>query len=197
MNRNKELPGRASARGFTLIELLIVVAIIAILAAIAVPNFLEAQTRSKVARAQSDHRTLATAMEAYSVDHNRYPWYGHPQDYALIAGKAIVFTPVRLTTPVAYLSGLPEDVFPGNRTGMAPGTRTPYFYLHNYEVTYLGKYQDPDHVRLHYASLTGSNRAVEWTLWSYGPDLKDSHGIVIYDPTNGTVSTGDLMRFGP
>jgi len=55
-------------RGFTLIELLIVVAIIAILAAIAVPNFLEAQVRSKVARVKSDLRTLATAQEAYFVD---------------------------------------------------------------------------------------------------------------------------------
>src|SRR6187549_842092 len=57
---------------FTLIELLIVVAIIAILAAIAVPNFLEAQTRSKVARAKADMRSLATGIDAYVVDHNSY-----------------------------------------------------------------------------------------------------------------------------
>ncbi len=57
---------------FTLIELLIVVAIIAILAAIAVPNFLEAQTRAKVSRAKSDMRTLATALESYYVDNNNY-----------------------------------------------------------------------------------------------------------------------------
>ena len=68
-------------KGFTLIELLIVVAIIAILAAIAVPNFLEAQTRSKVSRVKADMRTLATALEAYSIDGNNYPpdaqygWY--------------------------------------------------------------------------------------------------------------------------
>ena len=59
--------------GFTLIELLIVVAIIAILAAIAVPNFLEAQTRSKVSRVKNDTRALSTAIEAYHVDHNEYP----------------------------------------------------------------------------------------------------------------------------
>lgn len=59
--------------GFTLIELLIVVAIIAILAAIAVPNFLEAQVRAKVSRAKSDLRTIATAMESYGVDHNVAP----------------------------------------------------------------------------------------------------------------------------
>ena len=59
-------------KAFTLIELLIVVAIIAILAAIAVPNFLEAQVRSKVSRVKADMRSMRTAMEAYRVDYNRY-----------------------------------------------------------------------------------------------------------------------------
>ncbi len=58
---------------FTLIELLIVVAIIAILAAIAVPNFLEAQTRAKVARVKADMRTIATAVETYHIDYDAYP----------------------------------------------------------------------------------------------------------------------------
>ena len=62
-----------SKHSFTLIELLIVVAIIAILAAIAVPNFLEAQTRAKVARVKNDLRSVATAIEAYRVDTNKYP----------------------------------------------------------------------------------------------------------------------------
>ena len=62
-------------KAFTLIELLIVVAIIAILAAIAVPNFLEAQTRAKVSRVLSDERTYSTALETYYIDNNAYPYH--------------------------------------------------------------------------------------------------------------------------
>lgn len=84
------------AGGFTLIELLIVVAIIAILAAIAVPNFLEAQTRAKVSRAKADLRTVVTALESYAVDHNDYP----PNDgyYNIL--------PFELTTPIAYVQSI-------------------------------------------------------------------------------------------
>jgi len=187
----------AMKHGFTLIELLIVVAIIAILAAIALPNLLEAQTRSKASRAVGEQRTLAIAMESYAVDHREYPAYSNPLDYALFAGEPIVFVPVLLTTPVAFITSLPSDIFPGKRTGVQDPKGRPYFYMHNYGVNYLGKTQAEGHVRTHFQTLTGSDRAVEWTLWSYGPDLKDDHGVVLYDPTNGTVSKGDLMRFGP
>lgn len=58
---------------FTMIELLVVVAIIAILAAIAVPNFLEAQVRSKVSRTMQDMSTVRTAVQAYYADAEAYP----------------------------------------------------------------------------------------------------------------------------
>ena len=64
---------RQEKKAFTLIELLIVVAIIAILAAIAVPNFLEAQVRAKVSRVKADERSLTNAIEMYRVDWNIYP----------------------------------------------------------------------------------------------------------------------------
>lgn len=59
--------------GFTLIELLIVIAIIGILAAIAIPSLLNAVQRGKQKRTMTDMRALATAVEAYHVDNSQYP----------------------------------------------------------------------------------------------------------------------------
>jgi len=64
---------RHGERGFTLIELLIVVTIIAILAAILIPNFLRARAQSQLAAAKGNMKNAATALESYFVDNNAYP----------------------------------------------------------------------------------------------------------------------------
>jgi general secretion pathway protein G len=64
---------KRNSKGFTLIELLIVVAIIGIIVAIAIPNLLNAIQRAKQRRSMGDIRSIATAVEAYAVDTNRYP----------------------------------------------------------------------------------------------------------------------------
>lgn len=98
--------------GFTLIELLIVVAIIGILAAIAVPNFLNAQVRAKVARVRADVKSLTTALEMYRLDNNKYPVdWGGPE----VEDRSWK----QLTTPIAYISGVgsTKDPFTDGQAG--------------------------------------------------------------------------------
>ncbi len=222
-------------RGFTLIELLIVVAIIAILAAIAVPNFLEAQTRSKVSRAKADLRTLNTALETYRVDYNGYPYITD-----LTSGEWLMpagFPPNRdspagLTTPIAYLTSALYDPFvddtPMGGTGLLPTGRQ----LLHYER--LGFGFDGDGIRFNDGGLgvravrvpVDANGTIngtapdpnvtdrnlvptDYALWSVGPDrthrVYNPDGTVLvrsrwsvlnrYDPTNGTVSAGNIVRY--
>ncbi|MCC5874996.1 MAG: prepilin-type N-terminal cleavage/methylation domain-containing protein [Candidatus Sumerlaeia bacterium] len=181
MNRYKDVKD-----GFTLIELLIVVAIIAILASIAIPNFLAAQVRAKVSRAESDLRTLSVGLASYHVDRNRYP----PTPMASLSDR---FLRLRfLTTPIAYLTSLPMEVFQRDEPA-------PYAY-------WSSNLSDAMKESPVYFFLPEENRRRgRWSLFSRGPDLNyelaveegGSGILIVYDPTNGTVSNGDIMRFGP
>lgn len=71
-------------QGFTLIELLIVVAIIGIIAAIAIPNLMTALHMAKQKRSLADLRTIAIALAVYNNDHNSYPVLGDTDHTALI-----------------------------------------------------------------------------------------------------------------
>ena len=99
-------PVRERKTAFTLIELLIVVAIIGILAAVAVPNFLNAQVRAKIARAISDMKALETALESYRLDCNDYPPWTESRVVGYDSSHPNEIRYYRMTTPVASISTL-------------------------------------------------------------------------------------------
>jgi len=184
-------------KGFTLIELLIVVAIIAILAAIAVPNFLEAQTRSKVARVKNDMRNLATSVESYIVDNNLILGTDDlEQKLGLSQQMARLNAYARLTTPIAYMTSFPNDPFMKGHSGVGGNRDDNEFQFQASNTFNTGNWKLP------------RRRGYTWGFSSHGPALRrtgptfinvlrgktDITRTYLYDPTNGTVSEGFLMR---
>lgn len=224
---------------FTLIELLIVVAIIAILAAIAVPNFMEAQTRARISRTQSDIRSQAVALESYFVDWGSYTRDSDSSLDTVGQNKSAPYTEyangfVQLTTPIAYLSGMLEDPFAkggvvlpdggaavGYRIASGSWSYPASGYSDNqgsYEVfQQMGKRQcyaiigigpDKQRCRMAYKCFPfmqasgGSDYGSPKDGGEAGPSTslssKNDQPMcwMEYDPTNGTVSVGDIYRFG-
>ncbi len=197
-------------KGFTLIELLIVVAIIGILAAIAVPNFLNAQLRAKIARCKSDLKALSMAEEQYFLDNNTYTY---------------AFRLHPLTSPVNYIASIPVDVF--SPKGVSAGANSEsgaQFTWYRYVLGSLNAemggnaglrtahcadywaYFSPFLLRGDAVARANSNSCpTVWLIKSFGPNVNKpalcgGNGddcTFRYDPSNGLISIGDIAVFGP
>ena len=185
---------KRSTNAFTLIELLVVIAIIGILAAIAVPNFLNAQTRAKIARTKSDLRMLDEQAVIRNMDTGLWPVDGNDCDsrteccfpsgvgfFGLMPAQVGISNKgintnhfdgriwMSLTTPVNYIGSIPTDPF----------GKGVFFGYEDYGC----------------ANVDGGH----YLMFAAGPDVdygdwRKDRNAMPYNASNGLVSNGDLWR---
>ncbi|MCA9423792.1 MAG: type II secretion system protein [Candidatus Omnitrophica bacterium] len=205
--------------GFTLLELLIVLGVVLILTAIALPNFVSLRTRGQVVMARSHTKSIVQGLDLYSVDHNRYPITvpSFPKDpFGILSHHQLS----ALTTPVAYISSdalfdpfgvVESQVYD---PALSAGNDFPKLDQPNVERSLL---------YFHYPSMAVRREDPELFLngasaVSIGPDRKDSLGSyrpfdllffldrfpptiashphdTMYQPTNGVRSRGDIGEY--
>jgi len=210
--------------GFTLIELLMVIAIILVLIAIALPNFLEAQIRARVTKVHGDMHNVATALEAYRIDWlGEYPWASEYPRFNMPARPRA--RPIELclstamTTPVAYIPSLVMDTFSTHSYNRNQSILMPLHYTDQFMDDYLGV---SALIREMTTIIYSQPRSAEFILLSHGPDNDHDNFQVtgpdgeeigsgdghdggerpqddgaLYSATNGTRSSGDIYYFGP
>lgn len=201
-------------KGFTLIELLIVIAIILILIAIALPNFLEAQLRAKVTKAAGEIRSLGIAQASYQVDWNTFTNDCTGSDN--VPPRQGCF---QLTTPIAYITEIPQDPFgAGLRES---GVILP---LNGVYISYypMATGVNPSTFQKRYSTggagpqFTRANLGYAecFLIFSAGPSDQEpgnptstfpmeadiepgsNQGWIVYSPTNGSKSFGGIIRTG-
>jgi general secretion pathway protein G len=149
-------------------ELLIVVAIIGILAAIAIPNLLTAMQRSKQKRSMADIRSIATAWEARATDMNNYGAAGG-QSTVTWANDLTYASMVGRLTPT-YIKSLPQN----------DGWGDPYGYINTsgiqgYAIRSLGKDNKADSTT--YTSGTQTNKFDCDIVYSLGSFVQWPEGM--------------------
>ena len=170
---------------FTLIELLIVVAIIGILAAIAVPNFLNARIRAKVSRMEADHHALTTAEQMYRLDHNTFHKHRHTANQH-----------VPLTTPIAYMNIWPIDVFQENLPENAKSMiQYAHRTVHWEPIMGFSPRSRAEAYCERYGSFAGWN--VSAGPGPIGGGINEDLSTKMYEPTNGLISNGYIFSFVP
>ena len=210
---------RPSLSGLTLIELMIVVAILAVLTAIGWPNFVQARTRTKVSVTKNNLRLLDHALGAYRTDHGFFP-PGRPTPGVDPFGVFSVYALSGLTTPIAYVSGEALRNSFGNLRVPEPKVSAPTLAGDSYRPL---PSPQPSLLYFHYLKFAALRRnaalaANAFAVISSGPDREDSLSVfypfpaqlpseasrfgvssihdTIYDPTNGSISGGDISRWG-
>ncbi len=153
-----------NSKGFTLIELMIVVAIIGILAAIAIPNFLRYQLKSKTAEARTNIGAIKTSQEAFRAEFDGY----------ITAAAHPVAAPSDVKTPWVGNLGF-------NAIGYAPAGNVYY----QYEVVAAGGTNVPN-----IAGTGQSGQSGAFAVSARGNlDSKGGNGMYIFASDTGVVKT--------
>jgi type II secretion system protein G len=141
-----------SERGFTLIEMMIVVAIIAILVAILVPNFMRARAQAQTAACEANLKEIATALELYQTDHEQYPDVTSATDVTNTEanlGSYLRQTPIDPVAPTGFYTYQVANYDQGDAsyTIVCPGNHDPA------TTSAIGGTSSKEHIN--YSSTTG------------------------------------------
>ena len=119
--KHMNLTSARKSRGFTLIEIMVVVVILGILAAVAVPRIMNNPDKARIVKAKQDIRALESSLEQYRLDNFQYP--STQQGLEALVSQPGGDPPARNWQPGGYMKRLPKDPW-GNEYGyLQPGTK--------------------------------------------------------------------------